>query len=66
MECQKEKNLKDCPCTYEPCSRKGMCCECIKYHWKNGELPACLFSKEAEATYDRSIAKFVEDQGGRA
>jgi hypothetical protein len=37
-----EKNKKDCPCTYEPCSRKGVCCECIAYHRKNGDKPACM------------------------
>ncbi|MBL7142012.1 hypothetical protein ISS21_02935 [Patescibacteria group bacterium] len=62
MECRKEKNLKNCPCTYPGCERKGICCECLRYHWQNGELPACLFSSEAEATYDRSIKKFIEDQ----
>ncbi len=61
MECRKEENLKDCNCTYEPCDRKGMCCLCIRYHRERGELPACLFSKEAERTYDRSIGKFVAE-----
>ncbi|MCK4805872.1 MAG: cytosolic protein [Candidatus Pacebacteria bacterium] len=61
MKCQKEENLKICPCTYSGCSRKGICCECIKYHLTNDELPACCFSKEAEKTYDRSIKKFIED-----
>ena len=61
MECQKEKNLEICPCTYPGCSRKGICCEFIKYHLANDELPACCFSKKAEKTYDRSIKKFIED-----
>ena len=61
MECQKEKNLKTCPCTYPGCPRKGICCECIKYHSANNELPACCFSKEAEKTYDRSIKKFIKE-----
>ncbi len=72
MECQKEKNLKTCPCTYLPagkagpdCPRKGICCECIKHHRENGELPACYFSAEAEKTYDRSIKKFIEDYQSR-
>ncbi len=65
MECQQEKNLKDCPCTYSDCDKKGICCECIKYHWQRNELPACFFSKEAEKTYDRSIKKFIEDQENR-
>lgn len=63
MECQKDKNLEHCPCTYPGCSRKGMCCECIKHHRENGELPGCYFSPESEATFDRSIEKFREDIG---
>ncbi len=59
MECRKEKNLKDCPCTYEPCERKGICCECLRYHLKNKELPACFFPPEVERTYDRSFEKFI-------
>ena len=62
MECNKEKNLQECNCTYGECSRKGICCKCIKYHHERRELPACYFSKDAEASYDRSISKFVEDQ----
>ncbi|MBL7155231.1 MAG: hypothetical protein ISS88_01875 [Candidatus Portnoybacteria bacterium] len=62
MECQQKENIKECPCTYSGCDKKGICCECIKYHWQRGELPACLFSKEAEKTYDRSIRKFIEEQ----
>jgi hypothetical protein len=61
MECKKETNLGRCNCTYEPCSRKGICCECIAYHKNFGELPACFFSEEAEKTYDRSIRKFIEE-----
>ena len=60
MECNIEKNKKKCTCTYEPCSRKGKCCECITYHWNMGELPGCLFPSEVERTYDRSIEKFIE------
>jgi hypothetical protein len=59
MECNKEKNLSLCNCTYEPCERKGMCCECIQYHVKSRELPACCFPDDAEATYDRSFEFFA-------
>jgi hypothetical protein len=60
MECKnKEKNLKNCPCTYEPCSKKGICCECLSYHLKNRELPACCFPKEVERTYNRSFKTFI-------
>jgi len=48
-----------CTCTYEPCSRKGICCECIAYHRRSGELPGCLFPPEVERTYDRSVMNFV-------
>ncbi len=58
--CNIEKNLKHCTCTYEPCNKKGICCECISYHRKLGELPGCLFPPEAERTFDRSIKYFIE------
>jgi|UniRef100_A0A7C6A7T6 hypothetical protein len=61
MECNIKANLKNCTCTYEPCSRKGRCCECIIYHRENGELPGCLFPPKAEKTYDRSIANFIRE-----
>ena len=59
MECKQEQNAKNCPCTYPGCSKKGLCCECIKHHRKAGELPACYFTKEEEKTYDRSIENFI-------
>ncbi|HUW22235.1 MAG TPA: DUF6485 family protein [Candidatus Bathyarchaeia archaeon] len=59
MNCQKEENLKDCPCTYPGCPRRGVCCKCVSYHRKNDELPACFFSKEVEKSYDRSIKNFI-------
>ncbi|MDD5606354.1 MAG: DUF6485 family protein [Candidatus Pacebacteria bacterium] len=62
MECQRQENLKNCPCSYSECSKKGICCECIKYHRGKKELPACYFSLEAEKTYDRSIEKFIQEQ----
>lgn len=60
MECQVERNQARCTCTYEPCFRKGKCCDCVSYHLEMEELPACVFTPEVEKTYDRSIAKFVE------
>jgi hypothetical protein len=60
-ECpNKEKNLQHCNCTYEPCSRKGICCECLAYHRRNKELPACYFPAEVEKTYNRSLARFLQ------
>jgi len=61
MECQIEKNIANCNCSYEGCAKKGLCCQCIAYHLKRDELPACYFSSEKEKTYDRSIESFVND-----
>ena len=58
-ECQKRKNLERCNCSYDPCSRKGVCCECLHYHWSMQQLPACLFPDEEERTYDRSLRNFI-------
>jgi hypothetical protein len=60
MECQAQNNKDKCNCTYEPCSRKGNCCQCISYHWEMRELPACLFPADVETTYNRSLSKFIE------
>ena len=60
MECKKEENLTRCKCSYEPCSLKGICCECIAYHKDKGQIPACLFPDDVERRWDRSIAKFIE------
>jgi hypothetical protein len=61
MECTIEKNKAVCTCTYEPCSRKGKCCECVAYHRKNREIPGCFFSKAGERSYDRSFRRFVDE-----
>jgi hypothetical protein len=60
MECPIEENLKTCTCTYEPCSRKGKCCECVAYHRRSGEVPACFFPSDVERTYDRSIERLIK------
>jgi hypothetical protein len=62
MECKKEINKKSCNCTH-PCEKKGICCECIAYHRKNNELPACYFSKDTEKTFDRSIEAYLKSKG---
>lgn len=66
MECKIEENLKDCPCTYPGCDKKGKCCDCLKYHLSSNELPACCFSEEAEKTFDRSFEMFIKDQQGKS
>lgn len=60
MKCNIEENKKNCPCTYMSCSMRGKCCECIKYHLKRRELPACCFPADVEKTYDRTFEKFIE------
>ncbi|MFH1395575.1 MAG: DUF6485 family protein, partial [Candidatus Omnitrophota bacterium] len=47
-ECKIEANKKICNCSYEPCARKGLCCDCLHYHRKNGQLPACYFPDDVE------------------
>ncbi len=59
-ECNVEKNKDRCNCTYEPCGRKGVCCECISYHWGMGQFPACLFPDDVEKSWDRSVERFIE------
>jgi len=65
IKCNIEKTLAHCTCTYEPCSRKGKCCECIAYHLRMDELPGCVFPPEAERTYDRSMRYFAQIYSGR-
>lgn len=59
MECKQAKNRQRCNCSYEPCPRKGICCECVQYHLKMRELPACFFPNDVEKTYDRSFERFA-------
>ena len=59
MNCKRTANKKHCNCSYEPCPRKGMCCDCLHYHRAQGQLPACLFPDDIEKSYDRSIEKFI-------
>ena len=60
MECKKENHLERCNCSYEPCSRKGVCCDCLAYHVRMRQLPACVFPDDAERTYDRSYEHFAK------
>ncbi len=60
MSCQHNVSTK-CTCTY-PCSRRGKCCECLDYHLRSDEFPACFFSKAAEAKYDRSFHALLKDR----
>jgi len=60
MECKKNQNLDECSCSYPGCPRKGICCECLKHHLKNRELPACCFPDDVEKTYNRTFEKFAK------
>ena len=63
MPCgNKEENMRSCNCTYSACVRHGLCCECITYHRRSGELPACYFDEQAEKTYDRSIENYIRNR----
>jgi len=62
MECKQQDNKIDCTCTYTTCSKRGMCCECVRFHRENGEIPGCFFPPAAERSYDRSVANFIKSQ----
>ena len=64
-ECNIKKNIDRCNCTYEPCSKKGLCCDCLHYHFSSGQFPACLFPDDVEKTYDRSIDNFIKTYKSR-
>lgn len=60
MECKAKDNSRTCTCTYDGCSRHGVCCDCIQYHLSMKQLPGCCFPPEAERTYDRSFRAFAK------
>ncbi|HOU17792.1 MAG TPA: DUF6485 family protein, partial [Candidatus Marinimicrobia bacterium] len=35
-------------------------CDCVRYHLRSRQLPACFFPDDVERTYDRSFEKFTE------
>ncbi|MFH1753831.1 MAG: DUF6485 family protein [Candidatus Omnitrophota bacterium] len=57
-----KENVEGCSCTYKSCGKRGVCCECVRYHIASGEIPGCFFPKEAEKTYDRSVENFIKTQ----
>jgi len=63
VECKQQENLASCNCTYPGCSKKGICCECLRSHLSQRELPGCCFPCDAEKTYDRSFEKFAQVWG---
>ncbi|QQO11054.1 DUF6485 family protein [Breznakiella homolactica] len=61
-DCKIGENKKHCNCTY-PCTRKGLCCDCVAYHRRSGEIPACYFGPEGEKSYDRSVENYLKTKG---
>jgi hypothetical protein len=58
MECKIDKNMKICNCTFS-CDKKGKCCDCIAYHRKLGELPACYFPADIERRGERTVEAYL-------
>lgn len=58
MDCKESRNTNYCNCSY-PCGKKGVCCDCLQYHRRLHEMPACFFPDDIERTYDRSIENFI-------
>jgi len=52
----------DCKCTYEGCSRKGNCCQCVAFHRDRGEATGCMFTPAGERSYDRSLKNLMIDR----
>ena len=61
MECKKDENKIDCICTATTCSKRGVCCDCVRYHRDRGEIPGCFFTPAAERTWDRTIENFMNN-----
>ena len=42
MECKVAVNRQDCACPSGDCERKGICCECLRFHLAKESLPMCM------------------------
>jgi len=60
--CEYNDNI-ECNCSYS-CGKHAKCCDCVTYHRRSGEFPACFFSNAAERSYDRSFEALVKDRRG--
>lgn len=65
MECKRDENKIGCTCTATTCSNRGICCDCVRYHRENGEIPGCFFTAASERTWDRSIENFVRTMAAK-
>lgn len=59
MDCKRDENKIDCTCTSTYCSNRGVCCDCVRHHRENNEIPGCFFTAIGEKSGDRSIENFV-------
>ena len=59
MVCKRDENKIGCTCTATTCGNRGICCDCVRHHRENGEIPGCFFTPAGERTWDRSIENFV-------
>ncbi|MBN1554897.1 MAG: cytosolic protein [Phycisphaerae bacterium] len=61
MDCPNEsKNRSRCNCTYPGCDKHALCCDCLHYHLRLKQLPACCFPDEVEKTFDRGFQAFAK------
>ena len=42
MDCKIEANKQTCTCGNAGCPRRGLCCECLRFHVARKSLPMCL------------------------
>jgi hypothetical protein len=54
-----KENIGHCNCSYTSCDKTGICCECVHYHRRNNEIPACFFPDSVEKGWDRSFRNFI-------
>jgi len=55
------RNVKECACPKTTCPNHGLCCNCIKKHRENDQLPYCLFpekDKSVEHYYSKLQERF--------
>ena len=45
MECKRDENKIGCTCTATTCGNRGICCDCVRHHRENGEIPGCFFTQ---------------------
>jgi len=61
--CPNQKlNAERCPCEID-CARRGICCECIEFHRKLGEVPACIAGGNAPAEAPKKASEAVPPRG---